>query len=160
MISGLMAGLKSISKQDILIYITIIFSIILIILGIMFSYTDGLVLIDYIHAEEIMYAHDLQSSGANSDMIITLSAILFGAALVIAVINLISNKLMKKEFFFSFYFFILVWLIQIFLVYSINLDVPITDTIKHGNMIFISWLFVLAISGPTLIINRVMLRKL
>lgn len=160
MISGLMEKLKSISRQDILIYITIIYSILLVIFGILFNYTDGLVLIDYIHAEEIMYAHDLQSSGANSDMIITLSAILFGAALLIAIINLISNKFMKKEFLFSFYFFVVVWLIQLLMLYSVNLDIPITDTIKHGNIIFIMWLVILAISGPALIINRVILKKI
>ena len=134
------------------------FSIILILIGIRYSQEPGFIIEN--NNSNIYYSTQLMSSGGDDfDIFIRFNFILNIFIGLISIINIILNTFEIKEKHFSYYFYLIKFSLQLFILFLINLDNPLLLIIVNKDKYFTLWLTFFIIEFAIININKLILKK-
>ena len=113
-------------------YLATIFSLILILIGYYYQYSEGLII--SISSGEKIYSNTLMSSGGNSSFLMSIGLMSFIITFIassLSFLKVVSTKVLGWTYSINF-------LILSFITFLVNLDVSVYRSIKYGDYVLLS----------------------
>ena len=128
-------------------------SLLLIIILNIYSNEPGII-IGRISKNDIWYSTELQSSGGDEFYVFLVNIYLNIISLAISGVNIIVNILVKKTLHFSYYCYMVLFVLQCFVVWLVDSDISIFGAMLLGDKFMILWGIVFFIGFLAIIISK------
>jgi magnesium-transporting ATPase (P-type) len=132
--------------------------LLLIIIGYLYSKEPGFI-IEIDKNGILHYSTELMSSGSNDfDIFIGWNYITNILIILTCIINIITNIFTKKKRHYYYIAYLIIFMLQGLIIFSINLDISIMDSVEYGDKYVLKWLLIYIIGFIIININRIIIK--
>jgi hypothetical protein len=135
----------------------VFFSILLCIIGLRYTYDPGFIISK--KGDNIFYSTELLSGGGDDFHIFKLNIILNFILGFIGILNIIIKLFSREEEHFLYIVYTIFFFIQFLILWLINLDIDLLNTIKNGDTYFVVWMIVYIIGFIIVNISRIIIKN-